>query len=61
MVVLVFSRGEAEGAKRAKIHESSSRLPVTLIQTAISGKSFTQAECYLHPGQHVMQPGGVVV
>lgn len=47
--------------KRAEIRESSSGRAVTLIQTAISGKSLTQSEWRLHPGQPLLQPGGVVV
>lgn len=49
------------GEKRAEIHESSSGRAVTLIQTAIPGKSLTQPECRLRPGQPLLQPGGVVV
>lgn len=49
------------GEKRAEIHESSFGRAVTLIQTAISGKSPAQPECLLRPGQPLLQPGGVVV
>ena len=51
----------AQRVRGAKLHESCSRLPVTLIQAAIAGKSLTQPECYLHPGLHVIQSGGLVI
>lgn len=55
----MFCCGVEERVRRAKIYESSSRLPVALIQETIAAKSLTQPEHYLHPGLHITKSGGL--
>lgn len=56
--LLLCSVEEWKGKGRAKIHESSSRLTVTLIQAAIAASHDLSATCI--SGLHVIQSGGAL-